>query len=862
MPIIHKRILVTARNNMSISTDNTNELDSYGVWVKHPSPENGTADSVPSDDLPDIQEPDILGDTDFSDMFKDEDRFSTEKEIPSADDTAIQDSPAQDVSSDGVEEELPAESEEISLDDFMDGGFSDESVASGNNGFEPGKNPAENSGGNETEEISLDDFFDGEDFDSGSQSKQEEEIPDEKPLEMDISFDSDADNIETVDNDNGESVSSENDVETTDYGDMAEDTDTDMTGGFDGIAPQPEPLKEDIPPVPDSAPVSTEDVDLSAFGIDADAEETPITQNVEEAKNKEKVVDYDLSVSTENTAAAPVVNEIKEEAVSAPSQQEEPAGKEEVMDNINSELLQQIVNDLSGLRNEINGLKNEIEELKAHGTASCGTHEEPVQVPEEQKDNGGFFGSDDSDDTIALSGDELDNIMNTADFTGESAAQSETGEEEDVPDQEQSGTVPLMETDDGAVPEKDTAEAEEEEPASVQETEAENPQEIPDAEELPETDSTEEPEPETGTAPEYPEDELNEVPTVENILKESGNLNEAMFGSVDSVEGLEPGDTAEDEQNDICSFGDTDIEEPELEEPAIDGLETELPDENIPDEISIPKTDDILVESSSDDFMNDLTENSGTEAPSGGEISDEEEPEEPEEFPAPGQNDDTVTETEETDSADGSLTEEELPAAGQETENGQADDDFSFSDVDSFQEPEAADGDSTEPEGEIPSVDDLAPADETMAESISSPETDVETEEKPDDDEQPDVEEPFTQDFDAETSVSEDITLDDDHAEHDNFTDTRDEDAENTISESNLDYLAGDPGLADVPEEEEKVSSRNGTDLNSDLKRDIKSVLLYMDQLLENLPEEKIVEFAKSDEFATYKKLFQELGLS
>ena len=49
---------------------------------------------------------------------------------------------------------------------------------------------------------------------------------------------------------------------------------------------------------------------------------------------------------------------------------------------------------------------------------------------------------------------------------------------------------------------------------------------------------------------------------------------------------------------------------------------------------------------------------------------------------------------------------------------------------------------------------------------------------------------------------------------------------------------------------------------NSDLKSEIKSVLLYMDQLLENLPEDKLVEFAKSDEFETYKKLFSELGLS
>ena len=60
----------------------------------------------------------------------------------------------------------------------------------------------------------------------------------------------------------------------------------------------------------------------------------------------------------------------------------------------------------------------------------------------------------------------------------------------------------------------------------------------------------------------------------------------------------------------------------------------------------------------------------------------------------------------------------------------------------------------------------------------------------------------------------------------------------------------------------ETVKTETKTEINSDLKSDIKSVLLYMDQLLENLPEEKIMEFAHSDEFATYKKLFNELGLS
>ena len=56
--------------------------------------------------------------------------------------------------------------------------------------------------------------------------------------------------------------------------------------------------------------------------------------------------------------------------------------------------------------------------------------------------------------------------------------------------------------------------------------------------------------------------------------------------------------------------------------------------------------------------------------------------------------------------------------------------------------------------------------------------------------------------------------------------------------------------------------SENKDELNSDLKAEIKSVLLYMDQLLENLPEEKIMEFAKSEYFDVYKKLFKDLGLS
>ncbi|MGL4987238.1 MAG: hypothetical protein ACRC5H_08910, partial [Treponemataceae bacterium] len=47
----------------------------------------------------------------------------------------------------------------------------------------------------------------------------------------------------------------------------------------------------------------------------------------------------------------------------------------------------------------------------------------------------------------------------------------------------------------------------------------------------------------------------------------------------------------------------------------------------------------------------------------------------------------------------------------------------------------------------------------------------------------------------------------------------------------------------------------------SSLQGEMKSMLLYMDKLLENLPEDKIQEFAESEYFQIYENLFNELGL-
>jgi hypothetical protein len=61
--------------------------------------------------------------------------------------------------------------------------------------------------------------------------------------------------------------------------------------------------------------------------------------------------------------------------------------------------------------------------------------------------------------------------------------------------------------------------------------------------------------------------------------------------------------------------------------------------------------------------------------------------------------------------------------------------------------------------------------------------------------------------------------------------------------------------------EGEEAIFAGDSSIPGNIRQELKTVLSYMDQLLESLPEEKIEEFAKSEYFDTYKKLFKELGL-
>jgi hypothetical protein len=77
------------------------------------------------------------------------------------------------------------------------------------------------------------------------------------------------------------------------------------------------------------------------------------------------------------------------------------------------------------------------------------------------------------------------------------------------------------------------------------------------------------------------------------------------------------------------------------------------------------------------------------------------------------------------------------------------------------------------------------------------------------------------------------------------------------------DLSIDDAALPAAPPKAPAAETDAGEDIDipANFKSELKSVLSYMDHLLESLPEDKIEEFAKSEYFDSYKKIFKELGL-
>ena len=493
-------------------------------------------------------------------------------------------------------------------------------------------------------------------------------------------------------------------------------------------------------------------------------------------------------------------------------------------------------------------------EITENDTTSPDSMEEiQIPVPEKNEDSSnGFFGTDDEDETIALSGDELNNIMITADFaeTEETVENNEAVYDADT--ETESVTEPASESEKTEespfdFPITDNLETESAGSSDSFELESEESEETV-SEDFSEIDTSfdnlESPEEdividETISEPVLEDISINdsaEEPSTDDItLPEESELNDASIEiKSDETEPTDENNSAIDttftDDNPFGAINETAMNIPveesdsglsieenseNLAEPDFDSLENQ----EIETEITIPKVDeisenenpsapedDILVESSNDDFMDSVAESemvitqSEANEPACENIDVEENIDVVEEIP------DTVDISSEIETTE--LSAEEV------------------SNVEPFND-------------SIDNFDSMLDSEKDISEQLSDENVDY---------------------LKSDENVIE--------SDMENMSSAINE--SETLSESmisNIDATMEDPfppieSVIDHDERVEKQEAPSDTLISIDLKNDIKSVLLYMDQLLENLPEEKIMEFAKSEQFGTYKRLFNELGLS
>lgn len=603
---------------MSDSTD-TNELDNYGVWVKKPPkdimPDTDGPDIIDDSfsldsldaDLPDfdsidtsagsesdVTEPvfDIPSEDALDDPFAGVDFGSndeTQESAPTAeapevaednfsldeitlDDIDFDTEPVSETSAesttsadateevstdfeitDNPETSLETETVDIDLDSMEDGEIdldnflSDDSSTSSSSSEETVDLSSFGMDDSSTDSVNLDDFLDGGEFSdlnsTGTGTTQKsDEIVDEDPLNINLSFDETANSF-SIEDDSEETSEIEE-----------RSSDSERSTGDD---------------------IDTESIDLAEFGVD---EENGLMtmQGPEDAINqaKDETINYDLKVNVDTDEGTTVsmsdviagtVNkepEIEEETVTEEIVQAEdkPVIEEAAMSAAGQQILQQLMGELTSLKNEIKDLKSELTDLKSQES------EISIESPAEEE-NTGFFTDGGDDDTIALSGDELDNILNSAEFLEETASTEET---EDTTSTVTEESIIIDQIDEPVISELTKEEIEE--PEVITE-----PEVIAEPEEITEPEVIAEPEP--------------EIKTVSNG-QFATTIDEDVFSDNSIFE--EPAD-------DNVIIEDPVIEESITEEADIEKTE-EITAENeiseeLPDEIEIPRIEDISSDS-------------------------------------------------------------------------------------------------------------------------------------------------------------------------------------------------------------------------------------------------------------------------
>ena len=493
------------------------------------------------------------------------------------------------------------------------------------------------------------------------------------------------------------------------------------------------------------------------------------------------------------------------------------------------ELINSIAGEIALLRNEISNLRNEFELFKV-GKASADENSVVGQKPQEEKSSGGFFADDNDDDTISLSGDELSNIFNTADFTEESVDVDTQQADEDS-----DNGLPSMDFDSESLEEPiiednyfedDDFPAEIDVPTGIVAQEEQIFEEI----ELEEEDQgTEEVFEETETTEvDFPEDnyELSEQAdkfSEEEIVDPFEEISEEVLD--DAI--VEP---AFDSSDDILEEEVTESVEEEVTEPeetveeATEFAEEEVTEPEVTvEEVAEPIEEEVTEFEETVEETTEFAEEEVTEP----EVTVEEVAEPIEE---------EVTEPEET-------VEETTESGMDETmEAVETEEEMSDEPVESVFESN---------QWEAPVIDETMGFADTTTEEL----TEEVSESGVFADDPLIIEEPVDTITSAEEELLEELAV---------IPVIDDELPAETLVEETLDEEPVGEDVVELTEAtaEEPVKKESKiSDIPDDLKQDIKSVLSYMDQLLDSLPEDKIAEFARSEHFELYKKLFTELGL-
>jgi len=520
--------------------------------------------------------------------------------------------------------------------------------------------------------------------------------------------------------------------------------------------PEEEPLLAEEEELPDIETVSGENV--SPTFEEAEIEELPELEEVQPARGAraaggQKTSRPQDSGDVEVTLSEDALEEDRFDDLEAlESELASVASSTQKASSSSSEILAKIEDELRSIRKDLTELRGELSGLRK-GAAAPAVEAPAAGAADAQS---GFF-DEDEDETIALTGDELDNILNTADITEEAAETPSVESDLDALGlvEETAEAAPaedILSLDAPSLEEDALVPAVEDLETSAETFEAEDS--IPLAEETGD-------EPGTATLEELPSELV-----LEEIDSEPLSAQPAPAEDVEELPGLDMEGIAEIE---------TDAEEALSATSPTPEAESERSDETI-DLETLDLGEEPTVIEAVPEQVDDL------ETIAEAELLDED---------ASG-------------GIDSGTAEVDLEALASEAET-LADDAALAEDLEI---------------GELESA-----TDETEAADSSEKEIEIEFESEPDTVPQ------------SSSASGESAGLD-----------TGDQilEAEEVLDEE----PAGSP-----------PSSDSAAGIPDNLKDELRTVLGYMDKLLEALPDEKIQEFASSDYFVMYKKLFEDLGI-